>query len=242
MKERITLKVLEVSEPITLSQGGKVLEFKARSGDGKELKYKTFLKGIFSNIQKDAVIDVDAETSTRVTEAGTFIDHKVVQLYQDGQPVATQKSGGNWQKQDNTASIESQSALKFVGELLISKVIDMTHPLAVAAIKWSEERLGCGKPEVKPPQATKKAEPTTSPSTGLKAPPATQSAAKKLTYDELRKMAEEIGWTDVGSWMAKTYQIPGKTVKEVFDRLSSEHLIHLKKELEDRMAQWMFDK
>jgi hypothetical protein len=42
-------------------------------------------------------------------------------------------------------SIEIQVAYKGVIELLCNKVLDLSHPLSIAALKWATNRLGTGK-------------------------------------------------------------------------------------------------
>jgi hypothetical protein len=43
------------------------------------------------------------------------------------------------------SSIETQVAYKGVIELLCNKVLDLSHPLSIAALKWATNRLGTGK-------------------------------------------------------------------------------------------------
>lgn len=140
-QERTKLTVTEIGENKSLTRGGSLQKFKAKTPDGKELQYFTFSAKIIPMVKTGAVLDVDLDTTEKNTDQGTFIDRKVTQLYQDGQPVAGQK--GNWQPQrDNTASIEMQTAAKIGGELLVAKVIDTQSELGRATMAWCLARLG----------------------------------------------------------------------------------------------------
>lgn len=140
-KERIKLTVKETSEPREVgSKGAKKLQFKASGPDGKELTYFTFSTRLFEYIRNGETIDCDIDTTTRDHEGNTYTDRKLVQIYENGQPVMVQQQGG-WGKPDNTASIESQTAAKIAGELLVANVITKESSLGSKLIAWCEERL-----------------------------------------------------------------------------------------------------
>lgn len=123
-----------------------LLEFNAENG-GATYQYQSFRKSIFEFIKTGAVIDVDVEIGERDYGGQHYTDRKVVQLYQNGQPVGGQKQGFGGGYHSKTPeeiafkrkSIEEQTAFKGGVELIISG--NATPEVTSATENWLLTKL-----------------------------------------------------------------------------------------------------
>jgi hypothetical protein len=152
--ERLTLEITEVSEPkdIGKDRPWMMLEFKAKvlkrpdkslMADDKPHTFKAYNNTkFFEIIEAGGTIHCDINISHTERGDQVYTNRKVVQIYQDGQPVNVRQSGGG-RYQDNPetrASIETQTAVKetmqFSGTV-IAAAIKAGEPLQ-AAVKFIE--------------------------------------------------------------------------------------------------------
>lgn len=190
--ERKKLTVLDMKELKSIGDKGTLkLEFKAKGEDGKELWYFTFSKRFFEHIKKDVTLDAEVDTSTRESGGNTYTDRKVTNIFVDGQPIGGQKGsfGGGYNRPDNTASIESQTAAKIGAELLVAKIITPTDPLGKATISWALSRLSGGpatKPENQSPPVKQEPAPAKAPEALAVPKPKLDPASLKTITDLFR--------------------------------------------------------
>ncbi len=124
MADRMKLKVLQVRQARQVGQA-EVLEFTAIGEDNKTWLYGAWSKPLYEYIQKDAVIDVEVEVkvSDRTNGGGEhYVNRKILQLYQNGQPVIKKQSGGRsyGKSPEEIKSIEAQVAVKAITEMEIA--------------------------------------------------------------------------------------------------------------------------
>jgi hypothetical protein len=206
--ERIKLTVKEVSEPKQVgNKGAQKLQFKATTPENKELSYFTFSTRLFEHIKAGVAIDADVDTTTSEHGGNTYTDRKVTQIYIDGQALGGQgRQSGGWEKRDNTASIEAQTAAKIGCELLVAGLVKSTEPLGSRVIEWCLSRLGV---EVSKPEQSKEPE-----------KPAGLNRIAGIDMDWLRESlaalqkAHPQEWSNV-SVIEKLNKITGKAAKSV---------------------------
>jgi len=88
MTERKTLTITQVEE--VKKVGDKQipkLTFRAKDGEN-ELTYFTFKSSLFDFIKTGNTISADIDVATRDYQGNTYTDRRVVQVYQDGQPIS----------------------------------------------------------------------------------------------------------------------------------------------------------
>ena len=123
IKARLKLTVTNV-KPAEEKQGTKgpykILKFQAKNEQGQENWYSSFRSSVFDAIKPGETIDAEVETkeTPRKDGTGTFIDHNVLQIFVDGQPLGGQKQGGGYagrpyqgKSPEERISIERQKSL-----------------------------------------------------------------------------------------------------------------------------------
>ena len=120
MAERKTLTITQVNE--IQKVGDKQipkLSFRAREGDS-ELTYFTFKTSLFDLIKEGQTINADIETEIR----GDYTNRKVVQIYVDGQPVATKR--GYQGKSPEELELSARSyVLSYAKDLVVADKIPL---------------------------------------------------------------------------------------------------------------------
>ena len=224
---RAKLLITEVGQPVERpgKEGRKytILGFTATQ-DGEARTYKTFYKSLIPLVVKGQTIEADIEDQQSTFQGLPQTEHIVVQIYQEGQPVAEKKSGGPgqgraWGKSPEEArlereSIEGQVALKELGEYIRTGVAippDLVN-LYQTALKTLVGRLVNGKPpkvetaiEQKPPQPDA---PAMMPKTAL-------TAGDRAAIIERQKT---LGLSNADVKLALA-QHPGKTKAEIISAL-----------------------
>ena len=121
--EKHTLKITEDKEPRPVGQA-EVMEFLATDPDNKTLKYGVWSKSLYEFIKKGVAIDAEIETkvSDKTTPEGEhYVSRKVVQIYNNGQPLVKKQGGRTWGKSpEEIKSIEAQVAVKVITDLEIA--------------------------------------------------------------------------------------------------------------------------
>ena len=221
MADRIKLTVTSVEEPKAVGdKGAKKLQFKAKNPEGKELSYFTFSNRFFPSILKDAVIDADVETTTRETETATYTDRKVIQIYQDGQPVGGQKQG--WRNYDDSPekrrSIERQTSLQIAAQM--SEPTDSLDGLLGKAQQIYEWLSEGKKPETILSRTQDEASPSKQGGQGKAQqvesvnPPAIMGkieAAEPTTLQELLSWVAKQGKSYTPSWVCRQLNVKAPT-------------------------------
>ena len=159
---RAKLLITEVGQPVERpgKEGRKytILGFTAARDGGEAQTYKTFYKSLIPLVVKGQTIEADIEDQQSTFQGLPQTEHIVVQIYQEGQPVAEKKSGGPgqgraWGKSPEEArlereSIEGQVALKELGECIRTGVAippDLVN-LYQTALETLVRRLVNGQP------------------------------------------------------------------------------------------------
>ncbi len=113
--KRMKLKITEVGAKKQVGQATKT-PFKASDSE-REFQYFTFSNKLAEYLKVDTEIDCDIEVSSREYEGNTYIDRKLVQVYENNEPVI-KKSGYSERSKESFAefhlkqkSIERQNAL-----------------------------------------------------------------------------------------------------------------------------------
>lgn len=113
--KRMKLKITEVGTKKQVGQATKT-PFKATDGE-REYQYFTFSNRLAEHLKVDTEIDCDIEVSSREYDGNTYIDRKLVQIYENNEPVI-KKSGYSERSKESFAefhlrqkSIERQNAL-----------------------------------------------------------------------------------------------------------------------------------
>ncbi|PPD57369.1 hypothetical protein [Dehalogenimonas etheniformans] len=136
------LKLLVVGSPVDKTfqgQNGAVpkVEFTAVMAGVQSRPQSPFectAKALFEHIKDGAELDADVEFSKFVTAGGQEYPHrKVIQLYDDGQPVKDGSKGkGGWARgssPEERASIELQSFAKIAADMILNGFIPPTDPI-----------------------------------------------------------------------------------------------------------------
>jgi len=113
------------------------LSFKAKDGD-KELTYFTFKSSLFDSIKQGQTISADVETSTRDWEGNEYTDRRVVQVYIDGQPIATK--GGNFYRGKSPEELEQQArvmVLSYAKDLAVAEKIPVVQIINQADVFYA---------------------------------------------------------------------------------------------------------
>ena len=166
MAERMKLKIMEVMARQEVGDN-KIpkLSFKALNENGAEHTYFTFKTSLFETIEKKGELDAEVETETK----GDYINHKITQLYVDGQPVQVKKdwSGKSqltpeqWAEKDRIErrSIERQVSAKIAAEIIEKPAsLEKWAGAADYIFDWISEGKPTDKPQDAKP-AEKKAKP-----------------------------------------------------------------------------------
>ncbi len=214
-----------------------VQEFSAKvEGEEATGKHGVWSRALDEYIKVDSTIDCDVVTKKSDktdSEGNPYWNRKVTQIYIDGKPVAEKKQfGGGYQRPDNTASIESQTAAKIVAELMVAGKLAENDALAELMLSWCKKRLGAPSftPEKSQPVASKTATATSSPEKQPKALKAvdiynhltTIVEFKTLTADQVKKKLTDLGGTGDNGWQMLESLKPDKLadVQKWIDELS----------------------
>jgi hypothetical protein len=202
MAERKTLTITQVEE--VKKVGDKQIPKLSFTVEGQEEKhsYFTFRTSLFDAIKKGQTITADIETEIR----GEYTNHKVIQIYTDGQPVAVKRGGYQGKSPEE---LEQQARVMV---LSYAKDLAVADKIAVEAI------------------TTKADEFITWLKKGIPAPPTITELAKpelKINMDWLKESLEELNWADVTQWLRSHYpeikKASAKTIRELVENLTEEH-------------------
>ena len=139
--ERKKIKVASVGTPRDVGDKGlQVTQFKGADG----VTYECWSPAFMEHIKVDAEIDADIVFTQVEKDEAIYKHNKVVQLYQDGEPVKKKsawKPGGYSDSPETRASIESQKAADITAQLWIGGKLTDKNPLISKLINWLESKL-----------------------------------------------------------------------------------------------------
>ena len=159
MSERKNLTIVEIKgvEKVGDKQIPK-LSFKAKDGD-KESWYFTFRSSLFEAIKQGQTINADVETEER----GEYTNRKIVQIYQDGQPMSQKGQGYRGKSPEELEQQARVMVLSYAKDLAVADKIPFTAITDQADIFYTW---------------VKKNEPTKAPDAKLKSETPASSEAK----------------------------------------------------------------
>lgn len=221
------------------------LSFKAKeSEDGKELTYFSFRSSLFEAIKPKAIIEADVEMSSHEYEGTEYIDRRVVQIYEDGQPLGGKKQGyqGGYRgksPEELEYSLRSQ-CLSYCKDLCLGEKIGVKEIIGYASqfYAWAKAYTPDAKPTTNPDGTAKVPETKKSKPETTKEPAEKQDTPARVDVAWLDDSLKSLKWNEstVKSYLKSTYHIETTGVLiDCLDRLDNEQLAGFISEVQNRL-------
>jgi hypothetical protein len=136
MSERKTLTITQVKEieRFGADNQGQKLVFRAKEGNA-ESEYITFKRNLFDKIKVGETINADVETSTKEWGGQPHTEHRITQIYVEGQPVAV-KRGYQGKSPEELEQQGRVMVLSYAKDLCVSDKIPISEMLSWAELFW----------------------------------------------------------------------------------------------------------
>ncbi|MGA2669986.1 MAG: hypothetical protein ABSF21_00995 [Dehalococcoidia bacterium] len=225
MSERKNLTITEVEEIKKI--GDKqfpILPFRVKGQEEKH-SYFTARSSLFEAIKVGQTIIANVETEQR----GEYTNHKVVQIYLDGQPVSVKKEGYRGKSPEEIEQSVRSQCCSYAKDLAVADKIPVVEIINQADVfyNWLKKN---GLP--KAPEPKLGTEIFDSPE-GKSTAPITKP---NIDMDWLKESLETLNWTDVSKWLKKKYpKAIGTSIKALVESLTKEQQEEFVKEVQNRL-------